>query len=100
MMPANVHGFPRQHGHGVDSRSYCRLDIEKIGVDLAAVENIIKKLPFIGGEIEQKCEPFAAECRCALDPRVDILAVGKGTTRQADGEVLTKLARVARDSVG
>ena len=100
MMPANVHGLPRKHRHGADSRSNFRLDIEKIGVDLTAVEDIIEKPPFIGREIEQERESFAAECGGVLDPRADILTIGKGTTRQADGEVLTKLARVARDSVG
>ena len=69
-------------------------------MDFTPVEDIIEKLPFIGREIEQECEPFAAECRGVLDPRVDILAVGKGATRQADGEVPTKLARVARNGVG
>ena len=100
MIAANVPGFPRKHRHGADSRPNFRLDIQKIGVDLAAVEDIIEKLPFIGREIEQECKPVAEDCRGVLDPRVDILAGGKGTTRQADGEVLTKLAWVARDGVG
>ena len=100
MMPANVHGFPREHGHGTDSRPNSRFDVEKIGVDLAPVEDIIEKPLFIGREIEQECKPVAEECRGVLDPRFDILAVGKGTTRQADDEVLTKLARIARDGVG
>ena len=100
MMPANVPGLPRKHRHGADARSNFRLDIEKIRVDLTAVEDIIEKPLFIGREIEQECKPVAEECRGVLDPRVDILAVGKRTTRQADGEVLTKLARIARDGVG
>ena len=59
MMPASVHGFPRKHWHGADSRSYFRLDIKKISFDFASVEDIIKKLPFTGREIKQEGKPFA-----------------------------------------
>ena len=84
-MSADVSSFPGEHRHGRDSVPYFRIDIEQIGIDLAAVEYAVKELSLFLRQIEQEGEPFPAEGNGLLNPRFDLSHAGEAAARQANG---------------
>ena len=93
-MSADVSSFPGEHRHGRDSAPYVRIDVEQVGIDLAAIEYAVKELPLFLRQIEQEGKPFPAERNGLLDPRLDFSHAGEAAVRQANAQLLAKLAGV------
>lgn len=51
------------HGRvfGANSRLYLRRHVEQTGIDLAAIQNAMEKLPLVRRQIEQEGKPLPAE---------------------------------------
>ena len=99
-MSPDVSGLPGEHRHGFDSAAYFRIDVEQTGIDLAVVENAVEEFPLLLRQIEQEGEFFPAERNRLLDPRLDLSHACEAVSRQANGELLPKLACVTPDGAG
>jgi hypothetical protein len=56
-MSANVLALPGKHRHCADARTYFRRHVEQTRVDLAAIQNAIKKLLLVRRQVEEESEP-------------------------------------------
>ena len=98
MLP-DMLALPGEHRHGRNPRTDLRRGVEQIGIDLAAIQNGVEKLPFVRCHDEQEREPFPTERNGFFYPSVDVAAAGEAVPRHTDGELLAKLARVTLDGI-
>ena len=77
--------LPGEHRHGCNPRADLRRDVEQIGIDLAAIQNGVEKLPFVRCHDEQEREPFPTERNGFFYPSVDVAAAAFKTLAVAFG---------------
>jgi hypothetical protein len=98
-MFANVLALPGEHRHSPNPRLYFGRDVQKTGIDLAAIQNTVEKLALVRCQDEEESEPIPAECDGFIDPSINVALAGEAVARQADRELLAKLTRIAFDGI-
>ena len=99
MFPNVSAALPSEHRHSLNSSTYLRLDIEQIGIDFAAIQNVIENFPLVHCQIEQESKLVPAEHHGFPYPLFDFALAGKSVAWQGDGELLPKLARITFDGI-
>ena len=98
-MGPDILALPREHRHG----DYPRLDFSRrgqaAGVDLAAVEDSVEECGFAGRQVKERRQPLAAERDGLRDPGLYTPLPHEPVAREADGELLAQLVRIAPDVV-